>query len=74
MTLILKEQQDEFLNSMRKRANELEDIYRPIFDPIPEERQREMENEVEDVAAVRRTEENKQIDVIQGTLDEFLDI
>ena len=81
MNSILKTQQREFLDSMRKRRDELEAIYQPIIEHIPEERQRAIEEEVKAVTAQvpptiieRRTKENRQIDGIRGSMEFFLDI
>ena len=81
MESILDAQQAEFLDSMRKRRDELETIYRPIFEQIPEERKREIEEEVKNASAQvpvalieQRTKENRQIDGLQGSLESFIDI
>ena len=81
MESILDAQQAEFLDSMRKRRDELETIYRPIFEQIPEERKREIEEEVNEASAQvpvalieQRTTENRQIDGLQGSLESFMDI
>ena len=81
MSSILEAQQAEFLDSMRKRRDELETIYRPIFEQIPEERKREIEEEVNKASAQvpvalieQRTMENRQIDGLQGSLESFMDI
>ena len=81
MSSILDAQQAEFLDSMRKRRDELETIYRPIFEQIPEERKREIEEEVNEASAQvpvalieQRTMENRQIDGLQGSLESFMDI
>ena len=81
MSSILEAQQAEFLDSMRKRRDELETIYRPIFEQIPEERKREIEEEVNEASAQvpvalieQRTKENRQIDGLQGSLESFIDI
>jgi len=81
MESILDAQQAEFLDSMRKRRDELETIYRPIFEQIPEERKREIEEEVNEasvqvpVALIeQRAMENRQIDGLQGSLESFMDI
>jgi len=81
MSSILEAQQREFLDSMKKRRDELENIYKPIFEQIPEERQREIEEEVRTVSAEvppalieQRTKENRQIDGLQGSVGSFLDI
>ena len=81
MSSILEAQQAEFLDSMRKRRDELETIYRPIFEQIPEERKREIEEEVNEASAQvpvalieQRTMENRQIDGLQGSLESFMDI
>ena len=81
MESILDAQQAEFLDSMRKRRDELENIYRPIFEQIPEERKREIEEEVNEASAQvpvalieQRTMENRQIDGLQGSLESFMDI
>ena len=81
MESILDAQQAEFLDSMRKRRDELETIYRPIFEQIPEERKREIEEEVNEASAQvpvalieQRTKENRQIDGLQGSLESFMDI
>ena len=81
MESILDAQQAEFLDSMRKRRDELETIYRPIFEQIPEERKREIEEEVNEASAQvpvalieQRTKENRQIDGLQGSLESFIDI
>ena len=81
MESILDAQQAEFLDSMRKRRDELETIYRPIFEQIPEERKREIEEEVNEASAQvpvalieQRTMENRQIDGLQGSLESFMDI
>ena len=81
LSQILKNQQSEFLTSMRNRRNELEAIYRPIMEHIPEERQRQIEKEVKEVAAKiptrlieKRMKETMQIDGIQGTMEDFLDL
>lgn len=50
MSRILKTQQREFLDSMKKRRDELEAIYEPIMKNLPEERQKEIENEVKEVS------------------------
>ena len=78
---ILKTQQREFLDSMEKRRDELEAIYQPIIEHIPDERQRAIEEEVKAVSAQvpptiieRRTKENRQIDGIRGSMEFFLDI
>ena len=81
MESILDAQQAEFLDSMRKRRDELETIYRPIFEQIPEERKREIEEEVNEASAQvpvalieQRAMENRQIDGLQGSLESFMDI
>jgi len=81
MSSILEAQQREFLDSMKKRRDELENIYKPIFEQIPEERQREIEEEVKTVSAEvptalieKRTKENRQIDGLQGSMESFLDV
>ena len=81
MESILDAQQAEFLDSMRKRRDELETIYRPIFEQIPEERKREIEEEVNEASAQvpvalieQRTMENRQIDGLQGSFESFMDI
>merc|ERR1712038_641363 len=51
MLTILKNQKDEFLTSARARRNELIKTYQPIIDQIPEDRQREIEMEVQAVTA-----------------------
>ena len=78
---ILKTQQREFLDSMEKRRDELEAIYQPIVEHIPDERQRAIEEEVKAVSAQvpptiieKRTKENRQIEGIQGSMEFFLDI
>jgi len=83
MSSILEAQQEEFLDSMKKRRDELENIYRPIFEQIPEERQREIEEEVKAVSAEvppalieqrTRTQENRENDGLQGSVESFLDL
>jgi len=81
MELILKDQQRTFLDSMKKRIDELEAAYKPIMDQIPEERKKEIEEEVNIISASipvklieKRTTENRQIDGIQGSLDDFLTV
>merc|ERR1712038_722624 len=68
MKLILLDQQREFLDSMRKRRDELIAVYQPIMEHIPEERQRAIEKEVRDISAKipailieKRRKENQQI-------------
>jgi len=79
MSLILKDQQSTFLDSMKERRDELEAAYKPILDQIPEERKKEIEEEVKTVSATiplklieQRTTEYRQIDGIEGSLDDFL--
>merc|ERR550532_10206 len=81
MSSILEAQREEFLDSMKERRDELETIYRPIFEQIPEERKREIEEEVNNASAQvpvvlieQRTMENRQIDGLQGSLESFMDI
>ena len=78
MSSILEAQQEEFFISMKERRDELENIYRPIFEQIPEERKREIEEEVNNASAQvlieQRTMENRQIDGLQGSLESFMDI
>ena len=78
---MLENQKREFLTSVSKRRQELEVIYKPIMDHIPEKRQREIEKEVKETAAAVpevlieiRSEETVQIDGIEGKLDDFLDL
>ena len=51
MLTILKNQKDEFMTLARARRNELIETYQPIIDQIPEDRQRQIEMEVQAVAA-----------------------
>ena len=81
MNRILKTQQREFLDSMKERRDELEAIYAPIMENIPEERQRAIENEVRMISETvppilieKRTKENRQIGGIQGSMEFFLGI
>ena len=81
MQMMLENQKREFLTSVSKRRQELEVIYKPIMDHIPEKRQREIEKEVKETAAAVpevlieiRSEETVQIDGIEGKLDDFLDL
>ena len=79
MSSILETQQEEFLDSMKKRRDELENIYKPIFEQIPEERQREIEEEVEIVSAEVPTaligrKFERQIDGRQGSVNILIDI
>ena len=60
MKTLLKKQKNEFLTKMHKRRDELENMYKPIFDRIPAKRQREIEEEVKEAAAaVPRTVKEK---------------
>merc|ERR1712110_861004 len=81
MSLILKDQQSTFLNSMKERRDELEAAYKPIMDQISGERKKEIEEEVKTVSATiplkfieQRTTEYRQIDGIEGSLDDFLTV
>ena len=80
MDLILQDQQREFLDSMRKRRDELVAVYQPIMEHIPAERQRAIEKEVKDISAQipailteKRRKEN-QIAGIEGSEEFFLDV
>ena len=83
MSSILELQQEEFLDSMKRRRDELENIYKPIFEQIPEERQREIEAEVKAVSAEvptalieqrTRTQETPENNGLQGPVDSFLEL
>ena len=71
MSSILEAQQAEFLDSMRKRREELENIYRPIFEQIPEERKREIKEEVNNASAQVALIEQRT--GLQGSPDSFID-
>merc|ERR550532_1587268 len=71
MSSILKAQEAEFLDSMRKRREELENIYRPIFEQIPEERKREIKEEVNNASAQVALIEQRT--GLQGSPDSFID-
>ena len=73
MSSILKAQEAEFLDSMRKRREELENIYRPIFEQIPEERKREIKEEVNNASAQVRVALIEQRTGLQGSPDSFID-
>lgn len=81
LNTLFANQKREFFSSMSKRRDELEEMYRPILDKIPEERQREIEKEVKETAATVpvslieiRTTETVQIDGIQGDMNVWLDL
>lgn len=80
MKIILENQKKEFMNSMKKRREEMDTIYRPLLAQIPEERQKEIEKEVKETAAfvprilIEKRKETVQIDGIQGDMEFFLDL
>jgi len=83
LTILLENQKKEFLTKMNKRRDELENMYKPIFDKIPAERQRVIEEEVKEAAATvpaalveMRTTVTVQNDLVlePHLVDEFMDL